>query len=319
MQAPKPTLLASARKLFPVSASSLIAFAALLGSPLLTRNQYLLDLLLVSLFWGAQAMAFDFTAGYIGIVNFGFAGFLGFGAYVSALLAMRLHLSPWLAIWGGAIAAAALGWLTGLLTLRLQGIFAAVMTWFVSLALFSLSAALVSLTRGFLGLSVPLFLDTGDRRPYFYLLLALTALSYVVLRAVTGSRVGLAFRALGQNLEVARASGINPRRYRLLNFTLSCFFIGLLGGFYGHSVGILTPDVMRTNHTVEVLALSYIGGRGTLWGGILAAFLIIPVFEYLKPLFEIRLVIYGLMLIVVIILYPEGLARLVERKIGGRS
>lgn len=299
--------------LLPASWAARVAVALLVCTPFLIRDQYLLNLVVTSLYFGAQAMAFDFTAGYIGIINFGFAGFLGLGAYVSALLALRLGWSPWVAIWAGAAGAATLGWLTGLLTLRLRGMFTAVMTWFISLTLLALAAALVPLTRGFLGLNVPLFLDTADRRPYFYILLAITALSYVVLRGVARSSIGLAFRALGQNLEVARASGISPRRYRLTNFTLSCFFVGLLGGFYAHSMGILTPDVLDTRHTVEVLALAYIGGRGTIWGGVLAALLIIPAFEYLKPLFEIRLIIYGLMLMAVIILYPGGLASLVTR------
>jgi branched-chain amino acid transport system permease protein len=79
-------------------------------------------------------------------------------------------------------------------------------------------------------------------------------------------------------------------------------------GFYGHFVGVLTPEIMATSHTVEVLALAYIGGRGSLWGGLAAAFLVIPVFEFLKPLFEFRLVIYGLLLITVMIYVPEGLA-----------
>ncbi len=316
-QIPRPIALGPTRALLPASRGALIAFVCLLAGPLLIRDQYLLDLMVVTLFFGAQAMAFDFTAGYIGIVNFGFAGFLGLGAYISALLSLRLGVSPWLAIWVGAAGAAALGWLTGLLTLRLRGIFAAVMAWFISLTLFSLAAAMVPLTRGFLGLNVPLFLNTADHRPYLYILLAITSVSYIVLRAITRSRVGLAFRALGQNLEMARASGINPRKYRVMNFTVSCFFAGLLGGFYGHSVGILTPEVMHTRHTVEVLALTYIGGRGTLWGGVLAAFLIIPVFEYLKPLFEIRLLIYGLMLVVSVILFPNGLAPLLSRRMRG--
>ena len=299
--------------LLPASWVARVAVALLVCTPFLIRDQYLVNLLVTSLYFGAQAMAFDFTAGFIGIINFGFAGFLGLGAYVSALLALRLGWSPWVAIWAGAAGAAAVGSLTGLLTLRLRGIFTAVMTWFISLTLLALAAALVPLTRGFLGLNVPLFLDTADRRPYFYILLAIAALSYLVLRGVAGSSIGLAFRALGQNLEVARASGIGPRPYRLMNFTLSCFFAGLLGGFYAHSMGILTPDVLDTRHTVEILALAYIGGRGTLWGGVLAALLIIPAFEYLKPLFEIRLIIYGLMLMAVIIVYPGGLAPLVKR------
>ncbi len=303
---------------FRLSKASLVALLVLLLAPLLVRNEYWLNLMIISLYFGAQAMAFDFTAGFIGVVNFGFAAFVGLGGYISALLALKLGVSPWLGIWIGGAGAAVLGWLAGLLTLRLRGIFAAVMSWFIGLALLSLAAVLVPLTRGFLGLNVPLLLDTTGRRPYFYILLGITVLCYVVLNGVTRSHIGLAFRALGQNLEVARASGINPRRYRIMNFTLSCFFAGLLGGFYAHSVGILTPDVMHTKHTVEVLALAYIGGRGSIWGGLVGAFLIVPLFEYLKPLFEIRLVIYGLLLIAVMIAYPGGLAAFAGRWVGRR-
>jgi branched-chain amino acid transport system permease protein len=87
-------------------------------------------------------------------------------------------------------------------------------------------------------------------------------------------------------------------------------------------VGILTPNMMQTKQTVEVLALAYIGGRGTLWGGLLAAFLVVPVFEYLKPLMELRLIIYGLFLIICMIFYPKGLAGIflsVVRLIKGRK
>jgi branched-chain amino acid transport system permease protein len=291
-----------------LSDPSLLALALLIVAGVLITDEYILNLMIVSLLFGAQAMVFDFTAGFIGIINFGFAAFLGLGAYVSALSAIRLGLSPWLTMWLGAFVAGMVGWLTAILTLRLSGIFATVMSWFVGLTLLSLTTALVPLTRGALGLSVPPLLDAAERRPFFFALLPLAVLIYAVLRAVTRSRLGLAFRAIGDNVEAARASGINPSRCRSLNFTISCFFAGLLGGFYGHFVGVLTPEIMATSHTVEVLALAYIGGRGSLWGGLAAAFLVIPIFEFLKPLFEIRLVIYGLLLIAVMIYAPDGLA-----------
>jgi branched-chain amino acid transport system permease protein len=291
-----------------LSDPSLLALALLIVAGVLITDEYILNLMIVSLFFGAQAMVFDFTAGFIGIVNFGFAAFLGLGAYVSALSAIRLGLNPWLTMWMGACVAGIVGWLTAILTLRLSGIFATVMSWFVGLTLLSLATALVPLTRGSLGLSVPALLDSAERRPFLFALLPLAVLIYAVLRAVTRSRLGWAFRAIRDNVEAARASGINPSRCRSLNFTISCFFAGLLGGFYGHFVGVLTPEIMATSHTVEVLALAYIGGRGSLWGGLAAAFLVIPIFEFLKPLFEIRLVIYGLLLIAVMIYAPDGLA-----------
>lgn len=291
-----------------LSPLALILWAILALAPLFINDEYILRLMVSSLLFGAQAMAFDTTVGFINVVNFGFAAFVGLGAYTSGLLSARLGLSPWLGFIVGPIVAGMLGFLTGILTLRLRGIYAAVMAWFVGLTLMGLAIAYVDLTRGQLGLIVPRFLATAAGRPYYYILLPLAFGTYVILRLVTNSHIGLAFRAIGQNLEAARASGVNPTKYRVLNFTLSCSLAGMLGVFYAHFVGILTPNIMQTKQTVEVLALAYIGGRGSIWGGLLAAFLVIPIFEYLKPLLEIRLIIYGVFLILTMILYPGGLA-----------
>src|SRR5690606_38673981 len=123
-----------------------------------------------------------------------------------------------------------------------------------------------------------------------------------------------AFRAIGQNFEAAEASGINPTFYRVFNFTVQCMFAGWLGGFYAHYFGILTPQIMLTSHTVEVLAIAYIGGRGSLWGGAVVAFPFIFIIESLRSnlsqLPGLHLVIYGLLLIVVMIFYPGGFAQL---------
>lgn len=264
----------------------------------------------------AQAIAFDFTAGYINVVNFGFAAFVGLGGYTSTLLAVRLGLSPWLGMFAGAAAAALVGFLTGALTLRLRGIFAAVMAWFVGLALLGLTRNLTDLTRGALGLNAPTLLTTADNRPYYFIIVAMMLLTYLALWLVVRSHIGLAFRAIGQNIDAARASGIDPTRYRVVNFTLSCAFAGWLGGFYAHYYGILTPDVMATSHTVEVLAVAYIGGRGSLWGGALTAFPFIFLVEWMRTtlveLPGLHLVIYGLLLILVMMYYPGGLAELVR-------
>jgi branched-chain amino acid transport system permease protein len=137
-----------------------------------------------------------------------------------------------------------------------------------------------------------------------------------VLRWITRSHIGLAFRALGQNIDAARASGINPTFYRVLNFTVQCAFAGWLGGFYAHYYGILTPQVMATSHTVEVLAIAYVGGRGSIWGGAFVAFPFIFFFEWLRSTLTdlpgLHLVLYGVLLILVMIFYPGGVAQLYE-------
>src|SRR5262245_6427151 len=104
-----------------LSPLSLALFVALSILPLLIQDEYILQLLISSLLMGSQAIAFDFTGGLINVVNFGFAAIFGAGAYTSALLVVRLGLSSWVAPIGGAAAAGLLGFLVGILTLRLQG------------------------------------------------------------------------------------------------------------------------------------------------------------------------------------------------------
>jgi branched-chain amino acid transport system permease protein len=302
--------------LTPLGAVLLIVMALLPYIPPFDEEYMLRWLTLIAL-TGASAIAFDLTAGFINIVNFGFAAILGLGSYTSALLAVRLGLTPWVGIFAGAVAAGVLGFLTGVLTLRLRGIFAAVMAWFVGLALMGLAIKMVWLTRGPLGLRVPRLMQNEANEPYYYTMLIMLFVTYVVCRWTTRTKMGLAFKAIGQNMEAARTSGVNPTYYRVVNFTLSCTLAGWLGGFYAHYMGILTPDLMNTSKTVEVLAVAYIGGRGSLWGGAFIAFPFLVAMELVRSgastMPGLNLVIYGLILILVMIYLPGGVASLYYR------
>lgn len=289
------------------------------------NQEHYLRWMIMGAFLGAQSVAFDFTAGNINVVNFGFAALLGLGAYTSAILTTSrpiivLHpgLSPWVGIWVGAIVAGLLGFLLGMLTLRLRGIYAAVMAWFVGIALLGIVNNMTDWTRGALGMAPVTLLARGTgNRPYFYIILVMMLVVYIILKLITNSNYGLAFRAIGQNFDAARASGINPTKYRVFNFTVSAFFAGWLGGFYAHYFGALTPmTLMHTSKTVEVLAIAYIGGRGSLWGGIAIAFPFVLLIEFIRSnlteLPGLHLVIYGILMILVMIYYPKGFSGLFD-------
>ena len=279
-------------------------------------SEYMVRWLTVAAFVGAGSIAFDFASGYINIVNFGFMAFAGVGGYTSAILAVNHGVSPWLCMGCGMVSAGIFGLFTGIITLRLRGIFATCLTWFVGLALMGLTTKMVWLTRGPLGLRAPKLFETTSNAPYFYTILVILTLFYICCRLLVRGKMGLAFKAIGQNMEAARTSGINPVLYRLLNFVISCAMAGLLGGFYAHYFGILTPDVMHTSKTVEILAISYIGGRGCLWGGAAAAFPFLVLMESLRSTLSnypgINLIIYGVMLVLVMIYFPNGLAGIFE-------
>ncbi|MDR2386982.1 MAG: branched-chain amino acid ABC transporter permease [Deltaproteobacteria bacterium] len=292
------------------------------------ENEYWIKTLTTALMYGALAMAFDFTSGYIGIVNFGFAAFMGLGAYVTGCLSYHLGFGPWEGLFFAILSSAILGLLLGLLTIRLGGIFAACMTWFVAMAMLSVTSNWVTMTRGATGLTIPLLFKSADNFPYLLTMGIMSIISYVILSLLVRTKAGLAFQAIGQDQEAAAISGIDSNFYKVMNFTISCAFAGLIGWFFAHYVGVLTPQVLHTRATVEIMVISYIGGRGSLWGGLAAALIIIPTMEQLKSIqalsdiMELRLVLYGLLMILVMIYYPGGLSELFKtifRKIGVRK
>jgi branched-chain amino acid transport system permease protein len=294
--------------------AGLIALVVLLILPFVPpfNQEYLIRWLISAALIASLSIGFDFTAGLINIVNFGYCAIMGLGGYTSAILAERIGLTPWIGILMGGAVAAVLGLIIGSITLRLRGIFAACLAWFFGLALMGLATKMVWLTRGPLGMRVDRLFETPSNVPYYYLLLAIMVVFYIICKWVTRTRMGMAFKAIGQNMEAARTSGINPVFYRVSNFVLSCALGGIIGGFYAHFYGILTPDIMLTSKTVEVLAVAYIGGRGSLWGGAAIAFPFILAMELVRSSLSnlpgLHLVIYGILLILVMIYYPGGFA-----------
>jgi branched-chain amino acid transport system permease protein len=214
----------------------------------------------------------------------------------------------------GAFASAVLGFFTGAISLRMRGMFAICLTWFIGIALMGLAVKMVWLTRGALGLRTPYFFGPeASNLYYWYPVLGVALVTWFILKRIARSHMGLAFKAIGQNMDAAKTSGINPTRYRIMNFTVSCALAGWVGAFYAHFIGILTPDFLHTAKTVEFLVIVYIGGRGSLWGGFAVAFPFIWFTEMLRSNFDylpgINLLVYGLMLILIMIFYAGGMAQ----------
>lgn len=297
---------------------SLIALAVMFLVPFIPgfQAEYMLRWLIVAAYVAAAAVAFDFTAGYINIVNFGLMAFSGAGGYASAIIGQKFGLPPGLTMIFGGLVAGVMGFFVGIITLRLRGIFAACLAWFVGLALMGLATKLVFLTRGPAGLTTVKLFSTSSNLPYYYMIMLILVVFYIACAVMIRSRIGLAFKAIGQNMDAARTSGINPVFYRILNFTISCAMVGILGGFYAHYYGILTPDLLNTSKTVEILVISFIGGRASLWGGAVSAFPFLIMMEYIRSNLSnwpgINLIIYGVILILVMIYYPGGVSSLYQ-------
>ncbi|GHS93561.1 branched-chain amino acid ABC transporter permease [Synergistales bacterium] len=294
------------------SPAGIMAMLILGLMPVYITDNAFLRVMISSMMYGAFAMAFDFTSGFINITNFGYSAFWGIGAYTTAILMMHYGVNPWLGMLAGFLLAGVAGFGLGLLTIRLGGIFASCMTWFLALALFAVATNWVGLTEGSKGMSVDPLIASDSYTGIFYIMFAIVLIVYVVLMRVSNSNIGIAFRAIGQDTDAAQAAGIDPARYKLINFTISCALGGLIGAFYAHFSGIIIPKIFQTSNTVEIMALSYIGGRGSIWGGLLGAMLLLPVMDYMKGMMEWRLILYGLFMILAMIFYPAGLSGLIN-------
>jgi branched-chain amino acid transport system permease protein len=296
-----------------------VLLALLVLIPPYAQTPYITTIFISAVMFGVFGAIYDLMLGFAGLTNFGYAGFIGTGAYASALATFHYGVNPWLGLTVGGLAGALLGLLTGVITLRLRGLYLGLTTWFVAEAVRLTISNATDYTRGVMGLNVAPFPDLlgisfarGQLLPYYDLLLVLAALILGSTALLLRSRIGLAFRAMREDELATQSLGLDTVRLKLLNFTLASAFTGVMGAFYCRYLGILTPtpDEFGVPRTVVILTIAYVGGRGTLWGSLFAAFLLIGMQEYFRSLEAWRLIIYGGLLIGVILFMPKGLASL---------
>lgn len=308
-------------RLTPVRLLKLAALVLILVlAPPLFGTTYFTTVMISILLFGVLGATYDFMIGYAGLSNFGVAGVLAVGSYSSALAAVKLGIDPWFGLLIGGASAAAAGLFMGLVAIRAWGIYFGIITWFMGEVIrLSISNA-PSVTRGALGLTVPPFPDLlgidfsrgSGVMPYYYLMLVLGFAMMVTMHMIVRSRLGLAFEAIREDQLATESLGLRPVKYKILNLVIASFFIGVLGSFYAHYIGAISPSISEfgVTRSVEVLTVTYLGGRGTLWGSLFGALLMVGFQEYFRWLGALRLLLFGVVLIVIIIFVPRGLAGL---------
>ncbi len=290
---------------------------ALLVVPATADNDYITAVFISILLFFILAALFDFMLGFLNIFNFGIGGFMALGAYTSGLLVHHFGVSPWAGLLAGGVSTLVLGVFAGVITLRLRGIYVGLTTLFLAeFVLFALSN-LREYTRGAAGLQVPTFpdlfgisFDRSEPLALYFVLVAICVVIYACLHLLVRSRIGLVFKAIRDDQLRASVLGFDVVRYKLLNFAIASFFIGIVGAFYGTYIGILVPTTQEFGiaRSTEILTIAYVGGRGTLWGSLLGAFTLIGMQEGFRVVDEWRLVLYGAFLIFVLMVFPQGLA-----------
>ena len=282
--------------------------------PLLVGNQYLLHIGVMVLLYAILATSLNLIVGYVGEFSLGHTAFLGLGAYTAALLSLRLGLPVWATIPVAGVVSAIFGAAIGAITLRLRGPYFVIITLAFAEVLRLIANNWVDFTNGPMGLSgvaqPALLADASPlmaKRFYFYLALALTAVALYMAYRFVYSNNGRAAVTVRENRFVAQSVGIRPFVYAMRAFVLGAFLAGLAGGFYAHYITFVGANVFGFAFMISMIIMVLIGGKGTLIGPLLGALLVTLLTEYLRELQELRLSLFGLIVMAVVLFLPNGL------------
>ncbi|KGQ21939.1 branched-chain amino acid ABC transporter ATP-binding protein/permease [Thermus filiformis] len=269
---------------------------------------------------GLVALSLYLLTGLAGMTSFGQAAFMGASAYTTALLTVRLGLSPWLGLLAGVGMALGFALVLGGVTVRLKGHFLPLSTIAWQVAVFILAGNLVGLTGGHTGLTdLPslslLGLSLQEARPYGVFAGLVLALAVLALSNLRQSAWGRAFLALRGEGLVAASFGGSPARLRLLAFLLSGALAGVAGFLYAHFLRFVNPTPFSLEASIKYLIMAVAGGVGSIPGVLLGAGLITALEDWLKDLLPLLLgrsgnyesVAYGFILAGILLLSPRGL------------
>ena len=291
-----------------------VAAAVLVLSFVLLKSAYYQLVLTQVLLWAVLSLAWNILCGYSGYFSFGHAGFWGLGAYTVALGMMYFDLSPWISIPFCALVGAAAGAIIGYPTFRLRGHYFA-----LAMLAYPLATLYVFQWLGYQELTLPmkreaplLYMQFEDPRGYVVLALGLLVVALLISLKVENSRFGMSLMAIKQNEPAAEAAGINTWRWKMLALMLSGALAAVAGGLYAVILLVVTPEtVFGMLVSAQALILALFGGVGSLWGPVIGAVVLVPLAEGLNAelgdvLPGIQGVVYGVAIIAIILLAPEG-------------
>jgi len=273
----------------------------------LALGAYHVHVLTVALYYVVLASSWNLLAGYTGLFSLAHHVFAGIGAYTSALLVLRAGLPIPAGVAAGGALACAVGFALGSVTLRLRTLYLALATWAFAESTRVAVSMEYGLTRGDLGLAVPKLFPGAGPAPYYEVFLACAVAATVGLAWLLRSRIGYRLRAIRDDEGAARAAGVNTVRWKRFAFAVASGAAGAIGALYGHYIGLLSPAAMKFDEMALIIIMVILGGQRTIAGPVLGALTVEVMSEALRAYGQIRMVIFALVVLAVMRLYPPGL------------
>lgn len=273
------------------------------------------------------AVGLNILTGVTGLISLGQAGFLATGCYTTGLLVVDYGWPPELALPAGGVMSALVSLIVGIPSLRLKGLYLAITTMAFSFIITHFLLYAESITHGPYGVRIEdlgfFGLNLAEPVHMYFLVLIVAILTILAALNILRSRVGRAFTAIRDHDIAAKAMGINLVKYKLISFAVSSFFVGIAGGLMAFQFRFINVDIFTVLLSVEALAMVIVGGLGSVAGAVLGAFFIVLLPEVtqtfistLSPsikellslhIFELRGLLTGLVIIVMLRVEPHGL------------
>ncbi|HZX66500.1 MAG TPA: branched-chain amino acid ABC transporter permease, partial [Myxococcales bacterium] len=305
-------------------ALAILATAALVF-PLVVRGPFPQHLAILVMLYALLGCAWNFLGGFAGQISLGQAIFFGAGAYTSTLLAQNLALSPWLGMIAGALVAAVLAVVIGYPCFRLSGHYFAIAT----IAIGEIASIAVT-NWDFAGGAVGLFLPVGSeglaslqfhrsKLGYYYVLAAMLAGALALSGWLRRGRAGYYWRAIREEEAAARSVGVPALRFKQIAIAISAALTACAGTFYAQYVLFIDPgSVLPLSLSIQICLVAVLGGAGTVVGPLLGAAVLVPLSEASRVLLggsgrSLDLVVYGLLIMLISVFEPAGLAGLARR------
>jgi len=294
---------------------TLAILVVLLFVPVFVEVKYYIHLCTLALIWVIISQGQNLIQGYTGYVSITQAGFMGVGAYCSALLSLRLGMPVWATMLIAPFATAIFAVIVGYPSLRVKGHYFAIVTLAYNLVIYIVLVNFTQLTNGEAGLAgigrPEGWINFKDRINYYYLTLAAAIFITGLTALIVHSRIGKILMAIRQNETLVGAAGITAWHYKLLSFVISGSFAGFAGALYAHYQKFINRDVFGVAQSLDAILAVIVGGSGTILGPIAGSFFVVFLPEYLRIADSFRLIVYGILLILATIYMPRGLMPLI--------
>jgi branched-chain amino acid transport system permease protein len=290
--------------------------------PQLVQADFIKGTMVKILLYMLLASSLNIINGYSGQFNIGHAGFCCIGAYTAGILATRFGLSFWSLLVIAGIVTAVVGFLISLPTLKMKGMYLAIVTLGFSEIVRLVALNWIELTGGPMGVKgipSPKFfsLTLNKTADYYYIALFLVIVCMITMRRIVNSRVGRAWIAIREDESAAQSHGVETNKFKSINFVFGAFWAGVGGCFIAFYYHFISSDMFTLDEGFNILSMVIIGGQGTLAGPLVGSFIVNLLTEVFRFAQEFRMVLYALLIILMMWIRPQGLAGASKSILGG--